>query len=81
VVDDLNDETLDPWAELQAEAGTKTTAPLGPYVERELLKDNDLSMDGSALIQTVGFEYKHPKLTKEEVEDVIESYRRLNWWP
>jgi hypothetical protein len=25
--------------------------------------------------------YKHPRLTKEEVESVIESYRRMNWWP
>ena len=25
--------------------------------------------------------YKHPRLNKEEVEDVIESYRRMNWWP
>jgi hypothetical protein len=25
--------------------------------------------------------YKHPKLSKKEVNDVIESYKRLNWWP
>lgn len=23
----------------------------------------------------------HEKITKEEVEAVIESYKRMNWWP
>src|ERR1700761_3953977 len=53
VVDDLNDETLDPWADLQAEAGTKTSTPLNPFMEKELLKDHDLSLDGSAFMRTV----------------------------
>ena len=98
VVDDLNDETLDPWAELQAEAGVPDTSPLNPFMEKELLKDNDLSLDGNLFIRETGFQfvalcdfhaaelltlcrYKHPKLTKEEVEEVIESYRRMKWWP
>jgi len=55
-VDDLNDETLDPWAELQQESGTKTNTPLSPFTEKELLKDTDLSLDGSALIKATGFE-------------------------
>lgn len=24
---------------------------------------------------------KHERISKEEVEDVIESYKRMNWWP
>lgn len=24
---------------------------------------------------------KHERLTKAEVEDVIESYKRMGWWP
>lgn len=56
VVDDLNDETLDPWADLQAESKTNTSTPLNPFMEKELLKDHDLSMDGEAFIRTVGFE-------------------------
>jgi len=81
VVDDLNDEILDPWADLQAEAGVSDTSPLSPFVEKELLRDNDLSLDAGLFIKETGFQYRHPKLTKEEVEDVIESYRRMNWWP
>jgi hypothetical protein len=81
VVDDLNDETLDPWADLQQDAGVPNTSPLSPFVEKELLKDNDLSLDGGAFVKETGFQYRHPTLTKEEVEAVIESYRRMKWWP
>jgi len=81
VVDDLNDETLDPWAELQREAGTEANTPLNPFMEKETLRDEDLSLDGAKFIKTLGFKYKHPKITKEEVEGVIESYKRMNWWP
>ena len=81
VVDDVNDDMLGPWAELLQEAGISKPGPLTPFMEKELLKDTDLSMDGSRLEQVVGFEYAKPKLTKELIEEVIESYKRMNWWP
>ncbi|GAB1310853.1 hypothetical protein MFIFM68171_01063 [Madurella fahalii] len=81
VVDDVNDELLGPWADLLAEAGITRPGPLTPFMEKELLKDTDLSMDGSRLEQVVGFTYEKPKITKELVEEVIESYKRMNWWP
>lgn len=56
VVDDVNDETLDPWAELQQKAGIDAgTGPLSPFMEKELLRDADLCLDGSNFEQTVGF--------------------------
>ena len=55
VVDDVNDETLDPWADLQTKAGIPQTTPLSPFMEKELLKDTDLSLDGSAFKQETGF--------------------------
>jgi len=81
VVDELNDDTLDPWAELQQEAGITEPTPLNPFMEKELLKDNDLSLDGSKFVEETGFKYDHPKLTKKEVEDVIDSYKAMKWWP
>ncbi|OJD29480.1 nad dependent epimerase dehydratase family protein [Diplodia corticola] len=83
VVDDVNDETLDPWAELQEKAGISKANPnpLSPFMEKEILKDTDLSMDGSLFEQETGFEYKHPILTKDKLEDVVESYKRMGWWP
>lgn len=55
VVDELNDDTLDPWAELQQEAGITEPTPLNPFMEKELLKDNDLSLDGTKFVEDTGF--------------------------
>ncbi|KAK3310641.1 uncharacterized protein B0T15DRAFT_44445 [Chaetomium strumarium] len=81
VVDDVNDELLGPWADLLAEAGITRPGPLTPFMEKELLKDTDLSMDGSRLEEVIGFTYEKPKISKELVEEVIESYKKMNWWP
>jgi hypothetical protein len=56
LVDDLNDDTLDPWAEMQAEAGVKDHTPLNPFMEKELLKNHHLSLDGGAFVQETGFQ-------------------------
>ncbi|KAI1461718.1 hypothetical protein F4805DRAFT_242562 [Annulohypoxylon moriforme] len=81
VVDDVNDDVLGPWADLLSEAGITRPGPLTPFMEKELLKDTDLSMDGSRLEEVIGFEYQKPTITKELVEEVIESYKRMKWWP
>lgn len=81
VVDDVNDEVLGPWADLLADAGITRPGPLTPFMEKELLKDTDLSMDGSRLETLLGFEYTKPTIDKALVEEVIESYKRMNWWP
>ncbi|KAI1476683.1 hypothetical protein K445DRAFT_63086 [Daldinia sp. EC12] len=81
VVDDVNDDVLGPWADLLADAGITRPGPLTPFMEKELLKDTDLSMDGSRLEAVVGFQYQKPVITKELVEEVIESYKRMKWWP
>ncbi|KAI1142871.1 NAD(P)-binding protein [Hypoxylon sp. FL0543] len=81
VVDDVNDDVLGPWADLLADAGITRPGPLTPFMEKELLKDTDLSMDGSRLETVVGFQYQKPTITKELVEEVIESYKRMKWWP
>lgn len=81
IVDDVNDDTLGPWADLLAEKGIVRPGPLTPFLEKELLKDTDLSMDGSRLEQLLDFEFTHPALTKALVEEVIESYQKMNWWP
>ena len=56
MVDEVNDETLDPWAELQQAAGISQSTPLTPYMEKELLKDADLSLDGSLFERETGFQ-------------------------
>ena len=56
VVDEVNDDTLDDWADLQETAGVKENGgPLSPFMEKELLRDTDLSLDGSRFESAVGF--------------------------
>ncbi|RQM06997.1 hypothetical protein DH86_00000140, partial [Scytalidium sp. 3C] len=81
VVDDTNDDVLGPWAELLEDAGITRPGPITPFLEKELLKDTDLSMDGSRLQKVLGFTYEKPKLTKELLQEVIDSYIRIGWWP
>lgn len=81
VVDDLNDEMLQPWAELLEDAKITRAGPITPFMERELLNDTDLSMDGTRLEKVVGFTPEHPKITEEELKKMVESYKRMNWWP
>jgi hypothetical protein len=56
VVDEVNDETLDPWADLQTKAGISQSTPLSPFMEKELLRDMDLALDGSAFERETGFQ-------------------------
>ncbi|KAI9770227.1 MAG: hypothetical protein M1840_003384 [Geoglossum simile] len=81
VVDDVNDELLGPWADLLASANIQRPGPLSPFMEKELLKDMDLSLDGSRFEEVTGFRYEIPEMAKAEVVKMIESYRRMNWWP
>ncbi|KAI9806867.1 MAG: hypothetical protein M1833_002525 [Piccolia ochrophora] len=81
VVDDVNDEILGPWADLLAEANITRPGPLSPFMEKELLKDTDLSLDGSRFEKVTGFKYERAALTKDEVEKMLDSYKRMNWWP
>lgn len=79
-VDDVNDELLDPWAGLQATAGL-TPGPITPFMEKELLQDKDLSLDGGLFERTTGFRPKREKLGVAEVDEVVQSYKRMGWWP
>src|ERR1700712_3801448 len=81
VVDDVNDEVLGPWADLLEAAGITRPGPLTPFMEKELLKDTDLSMDGARLEKVTGFKYAKPQITKELLQDMIASYTRIGWWP
>ncbi len=81
VVADVNDELLQPWADLLQDAGITRAGPISPFVEKELLKDTDLSMDGERFKSVVGFRYERPAITKVALQEVVESYKRVGWWP
>ena len=56
VVDDVNDETLDPWSEMLRKSGCVENTPLTPFMEKELLQDKDVNLDGTRFERVAGFE-------------------------
>lgn len=82
VVDELNEDCLQEWADLLERKEITQAGPLSPFLEKELLKDADLSLDGSLLERVVGFNYEHAAgLTPEAIKEVIASYEKMGWWP
>lgn len=82
VVDDLNEDILSPWAEMLQEKKIERPGPITPFMEKELLKDQDLSLDGGKFERETGFKYQRPEgLTKEGIREILGSYQRMGWWP
>jgi nucleoside-diphosphate-sugar epimerase len=72
VAETANDKHLKPWSDLCKEKGI-TTTPLTPYLDEELLYDNPLSVDGSAITQT-GFKYEKPNVTQDLVKTALKYH-------
>jgi nucleoside-diphosphate-sugar epimerase len=72
VAETANDKHLKPWSDLCKEKGI-TTTPLTPYLDEELLYDNPLSVDGSAITAT-GFKYEKPNVTADLVKQALKYH-------
>ncbi|KAI4190886.1 MAG: hypothetical protein L6R41_000487 [Letrouitia leprolyta] len=83
VVDDVNEEILGPWAELLKENGITDSGPLSPFMEKELLRDCDLCLDAGKAARGLGWTVGEGRegLSVEGVRRVLDSYRRMGWWP
>ncbi|KAL8919171.1 MAG: hypothetical protein Q9208_006931 [Pyrenodesmia sp. 3 TL-2023] len=83
VVDDVNEEILGPWAELLKENGVMDSGPLSPFMEKELLRDCDLCLDAGKARRTLDWKPGEGReaLSVEGVRAVLDSYRRMGWWP
>jgi nucleoside-diphosphate-sugar epimerase len=79
ITEDVNDKHLQPWSELCKNAGVLNT-PLTPYLDKELLKDNALSVDGSKVEKEFGFSYK-VVMNLECLKAVIADYVAMKIWP
>ncbi|KAI8819668.1 uncharacterized protein EV422DRAFT_588472 [Fimicolochytrium jonesii] len=80
VTEDVNEKHLQPWSEL-CKSGGVTNTPLTPFLDKELLKDNALSVDGSKIEKTLGFEYKVPNMTEANLRDVVTEFVESGMWP
>jgi len=79
VADTANDKHLKPWSDLCKNANISTT-PLTPYLDEELLYDNDLNVDGN-FITTLGFKYSHPKVEEGLLRESIDYYLKQGFFP
>ena len=83
VVDDVNEEILQPWADLIKEKGLDQGqgSPLSPFMEKELIKDCNLCLNNEKAQNVLGWKLGKPKLTDGELRRTIESYEKMKWWP
>ncbi|KAI5306042.1 hypothetical protein KEM56_002438, partial [Ascosphaera pollenicola] len=81
VVEDMNDETLTIWADIVQKKGITRPGPITPFLEKEMLKETDLCIDGSLFEEVTGFRYERPVLPANWVREIIDSYERMGWWP
>lgn len=79
VADAANDKHLKPWSALCKTAGI-TSTPLTPYLDEELLYDNPLTVDGSA-IKSLGFTYQHPKMTEALLRECLDYFVKNGTFP
>eukprot|EP01101_Sappina_pedata_P013131 TRINITY_DN9423_c2_g1_i1.p2 TRINITY_DN9423_c2_g1~~TRINITY_DN9423_c2_g1_i1.p2 ORF type:complete len:365 (-),score=192.98 TRINITY_DN9423_c2_g1_i1:143-1237(-) len=79
VAETANDKHLKPWSDLCKEHKI-TTTPLTPYLDEELLYDNPLCVDGSAIVAT-GYKYQYPQVTSDLVKESLEYFIQINFFP
>lgn len=81
VVDDMNEVSLQTWAELVAKSNIERPGPIGPFLERDVLKDQDMCIDGSLFESTTGWRPKYGQFNADSIREMVESYKRMGWWP
>lgn len=81
VVDDMNEVSLQEWADLVAKSKIERPGPIGPFLELDVLKDQDMSIDGSLFESTTGWKPKYEHFGADSVREMVESYKRMGWWP
>lgn len=81
IVDEMNEDMLQAWADMLAEKGITRPGPISPFIEVDMLSDHDLCIDGSLFEKTTGFELEYPLFSPDSIREVIASYDRMGWWP
>lgn len=81
VVDEMNEVSLQTWAELVEKSDIKRPGPISPFLELDVLKDQDMSIDGSLFEKTTGWKPKYECLDADSIREMVESYKRMGWWP
>eukprot|EP00047_Mylnosiga_fluctuans_P005095 m.238396 g.238396 ORF g.238396 m.238396 type:complete len:370 (-) comp13297_c0_seq1:99-1208(-) len=78
-VEDANEKHVVPWSEICTATGV-TSTPLSPYIDQELLYNNSLCVDGTAICAT-GFKYSKPGPTLEDLKECVAQYVDMKLFP
>jgi len=79
VTSTVNDKHVAPWSRMTKDKGIEIT-PLSPYLDKELLGNTHLCIDGRA-IEATGFSYAVPEMTTEKMREWVEYYEKLKLFP
>ena len=82
VTDDVNEDVLQPWAELLAEKGITRQGPIGPFMEKELLRDCDLCLNAARAKRVLGWRVgeERERIGEELVRGLVDSFKRQGGW-
>ncbi|KAG9395290.1 NAD dependent epimerase/dehydratase family [Carpediemonas membranifera] len=75
----VNDKHLKPWAELCKKDGIFDT-PLSPFLDKEVLGNNHLNVDGTAITAT-GFKYRVTQMTEGKLRQMVNEYVEQGFFP
>lgn len=81
IVDEANEDMLQVWAELLEDKQIQRPGPINPFVERDVLKSDDLSLDGSLFESITGWKPKREAFNADTVNEIVRSYENMGWWP
>jgi len=73
VAEEANDKHVPGWTKICQKHKILNT-PLSPYIDKELLSNNNLSVDGTKITKELEFKYNRPKFTKELIQAVVENF-------
>ncbi|XP_047143812.1 uncharacterized protein LOC100209027 isoform X1 [Hydra vulgaris] len=79
VVDESNEKHLAPWS-VACTADKIVNTPLSPYLDKEILYNNHLHIEGTK-IESLGFKYTKPHVTAEDLKLVVQDYVTLGIFP
>lgn len=81
ILDDMNEVGLQTWAELIERANITRPGPISPFLERDILRGEDMSIDGSKFENEVGWKPLYPTFGADSIREIVDSYKRMGWWP
>lgn len=80
IAERCNEKHLPVWTHLCEERKIPHT-PLSPYIDKELLYNNSLAVNGSAITKASSFKYTMPNVTTETILDQIVTFEEQGIWP